>query len=195
MSIRSMLRATALRRPGFSRGLVAGLCAAGLLGTAIAADPLGILIERDSQVGLRLAPLPLNLHGKSRGTVGYGSYLINVLGECNGCHSVNGYEPGGNPYLGEAPIVDTEAYLRGGRNFGIAVSRSLRPEPGNGLPGGMTYAQFVAAMRHGQDPEDPGSLLQVMPWPSYTPMADAELQAMYQYLRSLPAAPPWGDDN
>ncbi len=183
------------RKPGFIRGLAIGLCAAGLLGTVIAADPLGMLIDRDSQLGLRLAPLPLNLRGKSRGSVGYGSYIVNVLGECNGCHSVNGYAPGGNPYLGQPPIVDTQAYLRGGRFFGIATSRSLRPDPATGLPGGMTYAQFVAAMRHGTDPDNPNRLLQVMPWPSYTPMADAELNSIYQYLSALPPAPPWNGGN
>lgn len=177
-------------KPGFVRGLVIGLCAAGLLGTAIAADPLGILIDRDSQLGLRIAPLPLDLRGKSRGSVGYGSYLVNVVGECNGCHSVNAYAPGGDPFLGQAPIVDTQAYLRGGRFFGIATSRSLRPDPATGLPGGMTYPQFVAAMRHGIDPDNTARLLQVMPWPSYTPMADAELNSIYQYLLALPASPP-----
>lgn len=183
------------RKPGLVRGLVIGLCASGLLGSLIAADPLGLLIDRDSQLGLRIAPLPLNLRGKSRGAVGYGSYIVNVIGECNGCHSVNGYAEGGNPYLGQPPVVDTEAYLRGGRFFGIAYSRSLRPDPATGLPGGMTYAQFVAAMRHGTDPDNPGRLLQVMPWPSYTPMADAELNSIYQYLSALPAAPPWNPDN
>lgn len=187
-----MLRWIRIRRkPGFVRGLAIGLCAAGLLGTVIAADPLGMLIDRDSQLGLQLAPLPLNMRGKSRGVVGYGSYLVNALGECNGCHAVNDYMPGGNPFLGQPAVIDTNAYLRGGRFFGIATSASLRPDPTTGLPGNMTYAQFVAAMRHGTDPENPAELLQVMPWPTYRNMADAELNSIYQYLSALPPAPPW----
>lgn len=179
------------RKPGFARGLAIGLCLSGLLGTVIAADPLGILITRDTQIGLQVAPLPLNMQGKVRGMVGYGSYLVNVVGTCNGCHATKEYADGGDPYKGQPTKIDTNAYLRGGVNFGPIVSASIRPDPANGLPGGLTYPQFVAAMRHGKDVSDPSRLLQVMPWPAYTWMADAELNAIYQYLSALPPATPW----
>ena len=161
-----------------------------IIGSTTASDPMNSLFERNAVVGLRVAPLPLNLAGKSRAAVGYGSYLINVVGTCNGCHAVKEYAEGGDPFKGEPAQVDTTAYLRGGVNFGSAISASIRPEPANGLPGGLTYNQFVDAMRNGANHVKPGQLLQVMPWPSYKSLADIELQAMYQYLRALPAADP-----
>jgi hypothetical protein len=104
---------------------------------------------------------------------------------------VKEYADGGNPFQGQPTKIDTNAYLRGGVNFGGGtISASIRPEPGNGLPGGLTYPQFVDAMRKGYNHVNPNKLLQVMPWPSYTYMADIELQAIYQYLSALPAAPP-----
>jgi cytochrome c553 len=157
-------------------------------GTTIAVDPLNFLIERDAQVGLRVAPLRLNLAGKSKAAVGLGSYLVNVVGACNGCHAVKEYADGGNPFQGQPAQVDTNAYLRGGVNFGGTISASIRPDPSNGLPGGLTFAQFVHAMRKGTDHDEPGQLLQIMPWPSYSNLADIELQAIYQYLSALPSA-------
>jgi len=171
--------------------LAIAVCLVGVVGTTIAVDPLNVLIERNAQVGLRVAPLPLNLAGKTKASVGLGSYLVNVVGTCNGCHAVKEYADGGNPFQGQPTQVDTTAYLRGGVNFGGGtISASIRPDPATGLPAGLTFAQFVDAMRRGVDHDEPGQLLQVMPWPSYTNLADIELQAIYQYLSALPPAAP-----
>src|SRR6185295_18157788 len=57
------------------------------------------------QVGLAVASsagIQLNMDGKDPDMVGLGSYLVNVAGDCNGCHTANpatAYAPGGNPYL------------------------------------------------------------------------------------------------
>lgn len=170
--------------------LALAICLVGVVGTTVAVDSLNVLIDRDAQVGLRVAPLPLNLAGKSKASVGLGSYLVNVVGTCNGCHSVKEYADGGNPFEGQPTQIDTTAYLRGGVNFGGTISASIRPDPTTGLPGGLTYAQFVRAMRYGYDHENPDQLLQVMPWPAYKDLADVELQSIYQYLRALPPAAP-----
>src|SRR5215467_261417 len=37
--------------------------------------------------GFEIAPVPLNLEGKNRALVGLGSYIVNAVGDCNGCHS------------------------------------------------------------------------------------------------------------
>src|SRR5258708_10646695 len=37
--------------------------------------------------GMQIAPVPLNMQGKDPNMVGYGSYLVNAVGDCNGCHS------------------------------------------------------------------------------------------------------------
>jgi hypothetical protein len=34
--------------------------------------------------GFEIAPVPLNLEGKSRALVGLGSYIVNAQGDCNG---------------------------------------------------------------------------------------------------------------
>src|SRR5437667_8880857 len=54
------------------------------------------------QRGFETAPVPLNLEGKNRALVGLGSYIVNVVGDCNGCHSAGPtteYARGGNPYF------------------------------------------------------------------------------------------------
>jgi hypothetical protein len=104
-----------------------------------------------AQIGFKIAPLPLNLKGKDHHLVGYGSYLVNAVGDCNGCHSTREYAEGGNPFLGQPKVIDTTKYLRGGQSFGPFVSRNLRPVLGTGLPAGLTYQQFQSAIRHGTD--------------------------------------------
>src|SRR5689334_6232254 len=56
------------------------------------------------QIGFREAPVPLNLVRKNRDLVGLGSYIVNVVSECNGCHSSGpATEYVGNPYLFAPP--------------------------------------------------------------------------------------------
>src|ERR1700680_3533239 len=62
--------------------------------------------ESQSKTGLKIAPVPLNLQGKNVELVGYGSYLVNAVSACNGCHSSgpqNEFVPGGNPYFSQKP--------------------------------------------------------------------------------------------
>jgi hypothetical protein len=50
--------------------------------------------------GFEIAPVPLNLRNKNRELVGLGSYIVNAVGDCNGCHTTSNatqYAPGGNP--------------------------------------------------------------------------------------------------
>jgi len=126
--------------------------------------------------GFEIAPVPLNLAGKDRNLVGLGSYLVNAIGDCNGCHSSGAaplalypYVTGKNPYFNQPAKVDPTVYLAGGANFGTIgfvgtptplpngyagpaiISRNLTPDK-NGLPeGGRTLAEFMEIMRHGTD--------------------------------------------
>ena len=166
------------------------------------------------QIGFAAAPVHLNMKGKNAALVGLGSYLVNVAGDCNGCHS-NGpqteYAPGGNPFFNQTAIVNTSTYLGGGRDFGALIpgsahiiSRNLTPDA-SGLPeGGNTFDQFVAIMRTGVDPDHrhpncsgapnancipapfDGNLLQVMPWPNFRDMSEHDLRAIYEYLSAVP---------
>ena len=174
--------------------------------------------DRESRIkiGFRIAPVPLNLKDKDRELVGYGSYLVNAVGYCNGCHTANPateYLPQGNPYfLGvKKAIVNPATYLGGGQDFGQLipgsahiVSRNLTPDKTGRPEGGHTYEEFLEIMRHGTDldhlhptcagaPNEgciparfDGSLLQVMPWPAFRHQTDEDLRAIYEYLSAVP---------
>src|SRR6266550_4693571 len=54
------------------------------------------------KLGFAIAPVPLNLAGKNRALVGLGSYIVNAVGDCNGCHSAGPpteFLAGGNPFF------------------------------------------------------------------------------------------------
>ena len=44
-------------------------------------------------------------------------------------------------------------------------------------------------MHTGSDPDHPGRLLQVMPWPTFHNMRDRDLEAIYEYLCAIPSVP------
>ena len=125
------------------------------------------------QIGFKIAPVPLNLEGKDRALVGLGSYLVNAVADCNGCHSsgsaplgIYPYITGFNPYFNQHPEkIDPTVYLNGGASFGTVgtptgpngyggpaiITRNLTPDK-NGRPeGGHTLAEFKQILRHGTD--------------------------------------------
>jgi len=143
--------------------------------------------ESRIQQGFAIAPVPLNLRGKNRALVGKGSYIVNAQGGCNDCHTEPAYAVGRDPFLGQPLLVNAANYLGGGRQFGpVIVSRNITPDE-HGLPAGLTRDEFITALRTGIDKD--GAILQVMPWPVYGAMTDADLKAIYEYLRSIPSLP------
>ena len=125
-------------------------------------------------LGYEIAPVPLNLTGKDRSLVGLGSYLVNAVGDCNGCHNGGpppnfNYAAGGNPYFGQKTVVDPTTYLAGGADFGKAlppgfydpgygsylgpdiITRNLTPDRTGRAEGGHTLAEFKQIMRTGID--------------------------------------------
>src|SRR5262245_51720239 len=178
--------------------IIVFLCAlvlgVGIVGTAIAAgrsvgtnSPL--VEETRIKQGLAIAPVVLDTTGRNVRQVARGSYIVNAVGGCNDCHSCPSYAPGHNPFDGIGDgAINAENYLAGGVNFGIAVSRNITPDE-NGLPAGLTHDEFVTALRTGHDPVD-DHILQVMPWPVFRNMIDTDLDAVYEYLSSIPPAEP-----
>ncbi len=165
--------------------------------------------DSDARVkqGFNIAPVPLNLARKNRALVGLGSYFVNGVSGCNGCHSAGPateFTPTGNPYLLMPPFSGTETvnpatYLGGGRDFGPfpgpgspvnIISRNLTPDK-TGLPiGGDSFSEFLNTIRTGVDPDNlhpvlappfNGTVLQIMPWPVYQKMRDRDLRAIYEY--------------
>jgi hypothetical protein len=170
--------------------------------------------EAKVRIGLEIAPVPLNLAHKNRALVGLGSYIVNAVIGCNGCHSAGPqteYLPGGNPFFGQAEAINPATYLGGGRDFAVTppppgatfhvFSRNLTPDH-TGLPiGGDTFEEFRETIRTGVDPDQlhanlpppfAGTLLQVMPWPELRHLTDRDLRAIYEYLSAVPCNPNQG---
>jgi hypothetical protein len=112
--------------------------------------------------------------------------------------------------------VNPAGYLGGGRDFGQypsptpvgafphIFSRNLTPDVSGRPEGGHTLDEFFTILRTGHDfdgvhptctgapsghclpaPFD-GSLLQIMPWPTFASMSDNDIKAIYEYLKAIP---------
>jgi hypothetical protein len=78
-------------------------------------------------------------------------------------------------------------FLGGGNNFGPVTTRNLTPDE-NGRPAGLTLEEFRQAIRFGTDFKNlapPGPLI-IMPWLAYRHGTDRYIEAIYEYLRSIP---------
>jgi hypothetical protein len=144
--------------------------------------------EATVQKGLDISPVTINLSGKDRGKVGWGSYLVNATSGCNDCHSNPSYADGGDPFKGQPKKFNTKGFLAGGQAFGPFLSRNITPDGTGEVAGGLS--NFKTILRTGADlsklhPEL-GPLLQVMPWPVMGNMTDREIEAIYAYLQSIP---------
>lgn len=125
------------------------------------------------QIGLKTAPVTLNMGNRDPDTVGLGSFLVNYVADCNGCHTADPsteFTGPGNPYLLAPPggpfggkrAVNAPTYLGGGQDFGVfpspgdsvhIVTRNLTPDKTGMAIGGDTLAQFMTTMRTGADPD------------------------------------------
>ncbi len=193
------------------------VCAAGVIAVSVPSSSRAVAESGgDSRVliGLYAAPVPLHMARKNVALVGLGSYYVNVVGDCNGCHSAGPptqYAKGGNPYFNQPKMVNPATYLGGGRNFGplipnsaSIISRNLTPDA-SGMPiGGDSFEHFVHTIRTGIDPDHlhppctgapdatcipapfDGNLLQIMPWPGLKSLSDYDLRAIYEYLSTVP---------
>jgi len=127
------------------------------------------------QIGLKTSPVPMNFGNHDPDLIGLGSYLVNFVGDCNGCHTSDpsvAYIGPGNPYLlsppkgpytGTAVTVNPATFLVGGSDFGIfpspnnsvhILSRNITPDKTGLAAGGMTLDQFMAVMKTGVDPDN-----------------------------------------
>lgn len=100
-----------------------------------------------------------------------GEYLARV-GNCAGCHTA----PGGPPYAG-GRVVQSE--------FGTFYAPNLTPDSETGI-GAWSAADFRRSMREGRLP-DGSALYPACPYPNFTRILDQDLDALYAYLRRLPA--------
>jgi mono/diheme cytochrome c family protein len=101
-----------------------------------------------------------------------GRYLA-LAGNCAGCHTTRG----GRPYAGGVPI-DTP--------FGTIYASNLTPDDGTGI-GSWSSAHFWRAMHNGRG-KDGRLLYPAFPYPNFTQVTRDDADAIYAYLRSVPAA-------
>jgi mono/diheme cytochrome c family protein len=102
-----------------------------------------------------------------------GAYLARA-GNCQDCHTPRG----GAPYSGGRGIPTP---------FGTVYSSNLTPDPQTGL-GAWTAADFRRALHNGRS-RDGRLLYPAFPYDAYTRIDDADADALFAYLRSLPAVP------
>jgi hypothetical protein len=153
-----------------------------------------LVISDLAKHGFDISPVPiaqLNLSGLTPAQiemVGNGSYVVNAVADCTGCHTAR-----------------PDQFLAGGVQFGGAPApftvktRNLTPDPMTGLK--LTVDQFVNVMRTGADyltvpgadggvaaadAGPPTETLVVMPWVVFRYMSTYDIRSIWWYLRSLP---------
>lgn len=100
-------------------------------------------------------------------TAQHGAYVANMCIGCHGEKLSGGKIPGGPP--------DWPA------------AANITPGEGSAMGRYKDAAQFMAMMRSGKRPD--GTAIQVMPFGSLSAMNDVDSQALYAYLRTVPARP------
>ncbi|OWT74588.1 MULTISPECIES: cytochrome c [unclassified Achromobacter] len=103
--------------------------------------------------------------------VAYGAYLARI-GDCAACHTARG----GASYAGGAAIPSP---------FGTFYGPNITPDLQTGI-GDWSADDFWRALHHGKRPD--GQLLYpAFPYTEYTHVTRTDADALYAYLRSLPA--------
>jgi hypothetical protein len=161
-------------------------------------DGSNLILSETARLGLDLAPVPLDLEGLDGDgieRVGRGSYLMNAVADCLGCHG--GFGPQGQPlYLAGNADFPIGGFTAGGVPCTIGdlgcidshvYSRNLTPDPVTGLK--LSEDQFVEALQTGRDFQDPSgnTSLIVMPWAQTRWMTERDLRDLYAYLQVIPA--------
>jgi mono/diheme cytochrome c family protein len=110
-------------------------------------------------------------------TVEYGRYLANSVANCKGCHTNRDMMTGG--YIGEdfAGGLKIESDQHPGNFY---VTRNLTPDNQFGQIKDWSETVFISRFRSGRVYKD-----SPMPWEAFQQMSDADLKAIYRYLKTL----------
>lgn len=103
--------------------------------------------------------------------VQHGEYLARA-GNCMACHTVRG----GRQYAGGRAIATP---------FGDIYASNLTPDTDTGI-GGWTSDDFWRALHDGKS-KDGSFLYPAFPYPNYTNVTRADSDALFAYLRTIPA--------
>ena len=111
----------------------------------------------------------LSLPVKAEDSVQRGKYLA-TAGDCISCHTA----PGGTPFTGGLKIKTP---------FGLLLTPNITPDKETGI-GSWTKDDFFRALHDGVNKKDQ-DLYPAMPYTSYTKVSRADVDAIYDYLRTL----------
>ncbi len=111
-------------------------------------------------------------------TLAHGEYLARI-GNCVGCHTARG----GAAFAGGRAFTS---------DYGTIFSTNLTPDARTGI-GDWSLAEFSHAMRNGVSRN--GVLYPVFPYAQFALLSDADIAAIFAYLRSLPATAAKARDN
>lgn len=139
-------------------------------------------------------------------TIARGQYLV-TIGGCNDCHTPwkmgpKGAEPDMTRMLSGHPeqfVITAPARMTAPEwiaatsptntahsgPWGVSFTANLTPDQNTGL-GIWTEEMFMKALRTGRHMGASREILPPMPWFNYGKMTDADLSAVFAYLRSIP---------
>lgn len=172
-----------------------------------AAWPASLVLVLAMGSGSVVAADPAPAKGKADpNQVARGKYLVTVAG-CNDCHTpwkmgANGPEPEMSLFLSGHPASmklppppapsgpwvasTTGSFTAWSGPWGISYTRNLTPDPETGL-GKWTEQQFVDTIRTGRQQGRGREILPPMPWQAIKNLNDADLKAIFAYLRTIQA--------
>jgi hypothetical protein len=160
--------------------------------------------------GLQISPVPVKLDNLNKTMVGWGSYFVNATSGCATCHTCPTFVSGAE--RGKGKQINATNYMAGGVPFplpaesdgprrAVIKSANLTPDA-KGQPGGLTFAEFKAALTEGHrtltdaytvnppPSEAYTGPISVMPWRIYQNFSTDDLAAIYEYLKAIPQAKP-----
>lgn len=150
-------------------------------------------------IGHAGASRPSDAAGAAAATsVARGAQLV-TLGGCDDCHTpkradgspdmthrMAGYESSQGVPAGSPGAIAINMHLTAWRGpWGLSLSRNITPDPETGI-GNWTFEQFKHTLRSGVDPSGK-ALLPPMPAAALASLPDSDLEAIYNYLRTVPA--------
>jgi hypothetical protein len=187
-----------LKGSGIALVTAAGLIAGGTAGAAAAA-------QAAAGQGATAPAAAARSQGGNAAAVARGKYIV-TAGGCNDCHTpwkmgANGPEPDMSLFLSGHPssmtlppppapsgpwiMSATASNTAWAGPWGTSFTANLTPDPETGL-GQWTEQQFIDTLRTGRHQGRGREILPPMPWPAFKNFNDADLKAIFAYLKTIP---------